>query len=108
MGQALGRVAENGRAVCAVMRAQIKPGLDEEFEALMRDLAFQVRSEEPGCAAYVVTRMIGSRSHFAVHARFQDMAAFNGHAETEHLRRAMPRLTALLTAPVSMEIFLAV
>jgi quinol monooxygenase YgiN len=95
-------------AVCAVMRAETKPGLDEEFEALMRDLAFQVRSEEPGCAAYVVTRTLGSRNHFAIHARFEDMAAFNGHAQTSHLLAAMPRLTALLTAPVSMEIFFAV
>ena len=94
--------------MCAVMRAETRPGSDEEFEALMRDLAFQVRSEEPGCAAYVVTRMIGSRNHFAVHARFDDMAAFNGHAATEHLQAAMPRLNALLTAPVSMEIFFAV
>ena len=90
------------------MRAETRPGSDKEFEALLRDLAYQVRSEEPGCAAYVVTRMIGSRNHFAVHARFEDMDAFNGHAETEHLQAAMPRLTALLTAPVSMEIFFAV
>ena len=108
MGQTGKGGADESSAVCAVMRAETKPGADLEFAALMRDFAYQVRSEEPGCAAYVVTRMMGSRNHFAVHARFDDMRAFNGHATTEHLKRAMPRLTALLTTPVSMEIFLAV
>jgi quinol monooxygenase YgiN len=94
--------------VCAVMRAETHPGADAEFEALMRDLSHRVQAEEPGCAAYVVTRMIGSRTHFAVHAHFEDMAAFTEHAETEHLKQAMPHLAALLAAPVSMEIFVAV
>src|SRR5262249_22760437 len=94
--------------VCALVRAETRPGVDEEFEALMRDFSHRVQAEEPGCAAYVVTRMIGSRTHFAVHAHFADMDAFKDHAETEHLKRAMPQLTALLAAPVSMEIFVAV
>jgi quinol monooxygenase YgiN len=103
----MGKLPDEG-GVCALMRAETRPGVDEEFEALMRDLSYQVRAEEPGCAAYVVTRMLGSRTHFAVHAHFDNMAAFNEHAETEHLRRAMPRLNALLATPVSMEIFFAV
>jgi quinol monooxygenase YgiN len=106
MGEPLGHAARS--AVCAVVRLQTRPGADEELEALMRDFSHQVRAEEPGCAAYVVTRSIGSRTHFAVHAQFADMDAFNGHADTQHLKRVMPRLSALLATPISMEIFFAV
>lgn len=74
----------------------------------MRELASQVRDTEVGCDSYVVTRMIGSRTHFAVHAQFINMEAFERHADTRHLAAAMPRLNALLAAPISMEIFLNV
>lgn len=74
----------------------------------MRGLATQVRDMEVGCDSYVVTRMIGSRTHFAVHAQFTNMEAFERHADTQHLADAMPRLSALLATPISMEIFLNV
>jgi len=95
-------------AVCAVVRAETHEGHDEEVEALLKDLAYRVRAEEQGCFSYVVTRSMGSRRHFAVHARFADMDAFNSHADTEHLKRALPRLNALLASPISMEIFFTV
>lgn len=95
-------------AVCAIVRAETHPGADVEFEALLREFARRVREAEPGCAAYVITRQMGSREHFAVHARFDDWAAFNGHAETPHLSSAAAQMSALLARPVSMEIFLEV
>lgn len=104
----MGRLQQEPRGVCALMRAHTHPGADGEVEALLRDLSHQVRAGEPGCEAYVVTRVLGSRSHFAIHAQFADMTAFERHAETEHLKQAMPRLSALLAAPLSMELFFAV
>jgi quinol monooxygenase YgiN len=94
--------------ICAVLKAETHPGFDEEFEALLRDFAYQVRDGEAGCDSYVVTRMIGSRNHFAVHAQFSDMDAFERHADTKHMAKTMPRLNALLATPISMEIFVAV
>lgn len=101
-------VAQQGRAVCAVLRAETHNGADAEFEALMADLAHAVRADEPGCSSYVVTRAMGSTAHFAVHARFADWDAFEDHADTAHLKRLMPRLSALLAQPLSMEIFLEI
>jgi len=92
--------------VCAILRAETRAGFDQEFAALMSDLAHHVRSDEPGCESYVVTRAMGSPAHFAIHARFRDWRAFEAHADTAHLSRLMPRLNALLVAPLAMEIFL--
>jgi quinol monooxygenase YgiN len=94
--------------ICAVVRVETRDGVDAEFEALLSDLAHRVRAEEDGCMSYVVTRAMGSPQHFAVHARFEDWAAFKGHAETPHLKRAMPRLNALLASPIAMELYLEV
>src|SRR5690349_19512677 len=92
--------APQSSCVCAILRAETKPGRDEDFAALLGDLAFHVRNEEPGCESYVVTRAMGSPSHFAVHARFDDWHAFEAHADTAHMAKLMPRLSALLAAPL--------
>lgn len=104
----MGRETTSGGAVCAVVRAETRPGADEQFEALLQDLAFRVRAEEPACLSYVVTRLMGSRALFAVHARFSDWDAFKAHPETDHVSRMLPRLNALLAAPLSLEIFFEV
>lgn len=88
------------------MRAEARAGADEDVAALLAELAERVSADEPGCASYVVTRMLGSSEHFAVHARFVSWDAFNAHAETPHLSGVLPRLTALLATPISMELFL--
>jgi quinol monooxygenase YgiN len=95
-------------AICAVVRVQAREGTGSDFAALLNDLAYSVRADEDGCTSYVVTRAMGSPEHFAVHARFADWGAFEGHAETAHLKRLMPRINALLAAPMAMEIFLEV
>jgi quinol monooxygenase YgiN len=95
-------------AICAVVRVETRDGVAEEFASLLSDLAHRVRNEEDGCTAYHVTRAMGSEQHFAVHARFQDWAAFKGHAETAHLKRVLPRINALLAAPIAMELYLEV
>lgn len=106
--KAQGGAARAACGVCMILRAETKPGADEEFAALMGDFAHRVRAEEQGCLAYVVTRAIGVAGHFAVHARFLDWAAFKAHAGTDHMAHALPRVTAHLATPVTMELFLEV
>lgn len=100
--------APSRRPVCVTVRGEAREGAEDEFEALLKDLAFSVEADEPGCTSYVLTRQMGSLQHFVVHARFVDWRAFKRHAETPHFNQMLPRLTALLAAPVSMEIFLEV
>lgn len=95
-------------AVCAIVRVETLSGKSAEFAAILSDLAHRVRNEEDGCTSYLVTRVMGSTDHFAVHAQFEDWAAFKGHADTPHLKRALPRINALLAAPIAMELYLEV
>ena len=80
-------------------------GINGLRDALLSDLAHRVRAEEIGCESYVVTRAMGSSEHFVIHARFSDWASFEGHPDTPHFKRFMPRLNALLASPVAMEIY---
>lgn len=95
-----------GASVCVIVRTETLPGAEQDFARVISDLQRKVRSDEPDCLSYVVTRMMGSESHFAIHARFCNWRAFSRHAETAHVTDALPRLMALLAQPVSMEIFL--
>lgn len=88
------------------MRIEARCGGDKELESLLADVAEDVRAHELGCTSYVVTRTLGSLEHFAVHARFVSMDAFDAHADAPHLARVLPRLAPLLAAPISMEIFM--
>jgi quinol monooxygenase YgiN len=93
-------------AVCVIVRAEARAGADKDLAALLGELAAHVRADEPDCTFYTVTRMMGSSEAFAVHARFASWEAFEAHAETAHLTRALPLMTALLATPISMELFL--
>lgn len=100
--------APTKRPVCVTVRGEASEGAQDEVEALLKDLAYAVDVDEPGCTSYVLTRQMGSHRILVVHARFVDWRAFRRHAETPHFNRMLPRLTPLLAAPVSMEIFLEV
>ena len=94
--------------LCAIARIETLSGLEEEALALLADMAFAVRAEEDACVSYAVTRVLGSPTHIAVHARFADWQAFKDHAETAHMDRLLPRLNPLLAAPIALEVFLEV
>jgi quinol monooxygenase YgiN len=91
-----------------VFHVEAKQGGEEACEALLGDLARRVCADEPGCEAYVVTRAMGESVRFVIHARFTDWRAFEEHADTKHMSRIMPRLTALLATPLAMELFLEI
>jgi quinol monooxygenase YgiN len=102
------KTARHTGPVCAIARAEVFAGRDEEVEFLLNDMALQIKANEKACTSYAVTRLLGTRTHFAIHARFSDWAAFKAHPETPHMERLLARLSPLLAAPVSLEIFLEV
>ena len=99
------KAAELKPGLCVIVRGEASPDCGEEVALLLRDLATDIRLDEPGCLSYSITRALGSATHFAVHARFSDWRAFQRHAVTAHMKRAMPALAACLTSPFSLEIF---
>lgn len=101
------RVAGAARnpGVFVIVRAETLPGAEAEFERVTAEFSARVRREEPGCISYVVTREMGSRTRFAIHARFSMWRAFRQDPETKHFNETLPHVTALLARPLSMEIF---
>mgnify|MGYP000887926409 CR=1 FL=1 len=97
--------AANARVMCVLLHYTGKPESETELGALLADFAYRASAEEAGLLSYVITQAMGSARHFTVHAQFSDWDAFEAHADTEHMQRLLPRLTELLAAPISMELF---
>jgi quinol monooxygenase YgiN len=101
--------AARGEAkVCMIVRGEAREGADEAVEQLLADFAHMVRAHEPGCRGYFIARAVGSRLHFAAHARFNGWIALRRHAASKHMQDLLPHLMAQLAAPVSLEVFLEV
>jgi quinol monooxygenase YgiN len=68
-----------------VATLKVKPGMEQEFEALATQLVAQVRAHEPGRALYVLHRaeMPGT---YVFMERYVDDAAFEAHRKNEHMR----------------------
>ena len=62
----------------------------------------KVSSAEEAAAAWRDMR------HCARRDARRDWTAFKDHADTPHLKRAMPRINALLASPLALEIYLEV
>src|SRR5512147_31905 len=97
------KTARHEGPVCVIARAEVFAGRDDEFEFLLSDMALQVKAHEKACTSYSVTRQLGSRTHFAIHVRFVNWAAFKAHPETPHMERLLARLSPMLAAPISLE-----
>jgi quinol monooxygenase YgiN len=68
-----------------VATLKVKPGMEQEFEMLARQLVEKVRAHEPGCTLYVLHRA-ESAGTYVFMERYVDDAAFEAHRKTEHMR----------------------
>jgi quinol monooxygenase YgiN len=68
-----------------VATLRVKPGMEQEFETLARQLVEKVRAHEPGCTLYVLHRA-ESAGTYVFMERYVDDAAFEAHRKTEHMR----------------------
>jgi quinol monooxygenase YgiN len=68
-----------------VATLKVKPGMEQEFETLARQLVEKVRAHEPGCTLYVLHRA-ESAGTYVFMERYVDDAAFEAHRKTEHMQ----------------------
>ncbi|HEY3098245.1 MAG TPA: putative quinol monooxygenase [Methylomirabilota bacterium] len=68
-----------------VATLKVKPGMEQEFEAVARQLVDQVRAHEPGCTLYVLHRAETAGTYVFME-RYVDDAAFEAHRKTAHMQ----------------------
>lgn len=70
-----------------IARMQVKPGKEQEFEELARQLTREVRANEPGTLGYEFFRLPETERGYAVFESFIDENAEEAHRDTPHFHR---------------------
>lgn len=71
---------------------KVQPGKGSEFEGVFRELAGQVRANEPGNKLYQVFKSRKDADTYVVMEVYQDQAAVDAHGKSDHFRAAGPKL----------------
>lgn len=93
------------RTVVVTMSLRARAGREDALAGALRELAAVVRREEPGCLEYRAARSQNEPLHFLVVERYRDEEALAAHANSEHLREALPSLMDCLEEPPRVAIF---
>jgi quinol monooxygenase YgiN len=82
-------------SVGIVATLKIKPGREQEFEAIFVELAEKVRADEPGSQLYKLFRSQTEKSTYVVMEICDDAEALKFHQQSDHVRAAIPKLEAV-------------
>lgn len=79
-------------------RLHARPGMQVEVNRAMFEVQAPTR-REPGCLSYGAFRSIRDPDEFYIHTCWQDLAAFERHAELPHTVRFLETVESLLDHP---------
>lgn len=89
--------------IAVVATLKIQDGKNEAFEAFFRDLAGQVRANEPGNALYQLTRSPSDPTTYKVLELYKDEAAGEAHRNAAHFQAAGARFGEFLAGRPEIE-----
>jgi quinol monooxygenase YgiN len=82
-------------------RLHARPGKRMDVHRAMFDIQGPTR-QEPGCLAYGGFQSVRDPDEFYIHTRWEDMAAFERHAELPHTTRFVDAVLPLLDHPFTV------
>jgi quinol monooxygenase YgiN len=82
----------------------VKPGHEEEFEAMFAELRRAMREHEPGCQLYSLLRSRTNPRAYIVHEQYRDQAALDAHQTSPHGQVYFPKMRAILES-ITVEYF---
>lgn len=74
----------------------VKPGKEQEFEALFHELKAAMIQHEPGNVYYDLYKSNTRHGHYVIMERYHDANALKSREQSAHGARLFPRMRALL------------
>ena len=68
-----------------VAKLTVKPGMEQEFEAVAKQLVAKVRANEPGCKLYALHRS-ETPNVYVFMERYENQAAVDAHRATDYFK----------------------
>jgi quinol monooxygenase YgiN len=79
-----------------VVRFTVRPGVEDEFDALVAETVAGIRDGEPGTLVYATHLVDGEPRQRIFYELYRDRAAFDDHESAAHTRRFLAKREALL------------
>ncbi len=92
-------------AIGVIATLKVQDGKGEEFEAVFRDLAAQVRANEPGNKLYQVFKSRKEATTYIVMEIYQDQGALDAHGKSDHFRAAGPKIAPTMAGRPDIQYF---
>ena len=68
-----------------VATIKVKPGMEQQFEAVAKELVAKVNANEPGCRLYALHRAEAPQT-YVFRERYTDQAAVEAHRATDYFK----------------------
>ena len=88
--------------IALLARLKVAAGKENEFEAVMLDLAAQVRANEPGNQLYTLVK---DDEGYAVMELYDDDEALRAHGASDHFKAAGAKFAGLMAGRPELERF---
>jgi quinol monooxygenase YgiN len=92
-------------AIGVIATLKVQAGKGEEFEAVFRDLAAQVRANEPGNKLYQVFKSRKEENTYIVMEIYQDQGALETHGKSDHFKAAGPKIGPTMAGRPDIQYF---
>lgn len=83
-------------AIGVIATLKVLPGKGGDLEAVFKDLAAEVRANEPGNRFYELCKSRTEADTYVVMEMYEDQAAIETHGKSGHFRKAGPGIGACL------------
>lgn len=88
--------------IALLARLNVAAGKEKDFEAVMLELAAQVRANEPGNQLYTLVK---DDEGYAVMELYDDADALAAHGASEHFKAAGPKFAGLMAGAPDIKRF---
>jgi quinol monooxygenase YgiN len=92
-------------AIGVVATLKVAEGKGDEFQAVFRDLAAQVKANEPGNQLYRVFKSKADANTYIVMEIYADQAALEAHGKSDHFKAAGPKIAPTLGGRPDVQYF---
>jgi quinol monooxygenase YgiN len=83
----------------------VKPGSEDEFERLQRELSELTHAHEPGTLVYDVIKSRTKARTYVVYGRFKDEAAFQTHQSSSFHDDLVPPIMACVEGEMDLQLY---
>lgn len=91
-------------SITLIAHIPVKPGTEEQAEALIRSLIGPTR-QEPGCLEYLFHRSTTDATQFMAYERWRSQADLDSHFKEPHLQKFIEGMGPLVVGTIKLRNF---